>query len=134
MGLPRRSGSRRGGVRARERCESGLRLCPAVGLVGAKNNKESMLMMRMQSRLQQFGIVTCGLSLGLFGCPQPGATVDDGADSGLPVAENAGGEDGAGTNNASGGSTNNAGGGGSGVIDRSVIVRPNSPTLFVADL
>jgi hypothetical protein len=82
----------------------------------------------MRSQLQ-IGIVTCGLSLGLLGCPQAGTAVEDGTDSGLPVAGNTGD---AGTNNA-GGSGDNPGGG-AGVLDRSVIVRPNSPTLFVADL
>jgi hypothetical protein len=78
--------------------------------------------------LQCFGIATCGLSLALFGCPQPGTAVDDDADSGLPVTGN--------TNSGGGGDTDNTGDvtdGRTVVVDRNALVRPNSPTLFIAD-
>lgn len=82
----------------------------------------------MRSNFCQVGFAACGLSLSLLGCPQSGAPVDADADSGLPTDGDTGGGSGGGTNNAGGG------GGGPGVIDRSAIIRPNSPTLFVADL
>lgn len=79
-------------------------------------------MKRKRSKLQRVGIATCGLSLSLFGCQQTGSRVDDGADLGSPVAGDPGGGGGGGVTD-----------GGSDGLDRRAIVRPTSPTLFVAD-
>src|SRR5262245_20834174 len=83
----------------------------------------------LQYGLKLVGIGTCCLSLA--GCPQPGASVDDAAGSGLPGPDN-NGNAGAGTDSGSGGGEST--GGGSNPLDRSVIVRPDSPTLFVVDI
>ncbi|MGE3181253.1 MAG: hypothetical protein AB7N71_06455 [Phycisphaerae bacterium] len=75
-------------------------------------------MTRMRSTLPRAAFLTCGLSLVLLGgCPQPSG---------------GNGNDNQGSRTGGNGNENRNGGGG-GALDRSKLVRPASPTLFVAD-
>lgn len=91
---------------------------------------------RMRSTLHYVGLTASGLSLGLFGCAPTADGVDTGGGSSLPAASNStggsstsGGSSGGGANNTGSG----AAAGGANVADRSQLVRPGSPTLFVTD-
>ncbi|MDX2199782.1 MAG: hypothetical protein SF069_12530 [Phycisphaerae bacterium] len=87
-------------------------------------------MKRFQPRLATFSLALIGASLANFGgCPQP-APSDDGQSNGPPIVGN---PDGNGNGGGGGGGNGGGGGGGGGTLDRSLLVRPSSPTLFVTE-
>lgn len=75
------------------------------------------------------GALLLSLSLGLFGCPQAG--VDD-ATTGAPLSNDTGGAI-PGFGSVFPGLGGAGGNAGAGEINRSAVVRPASPTLFIAD-
>jgi hypothetical protein len=94
-----------------------------------------MIMKRTRSKLPPLVFVLCGLSLTLFGCPSSNTGDNGGVEnggSGRDATNGGGTESGGGVDNDAR-SDDGPTGGGTNSLDRSPLVRPSSPTLFVAD-